>query len=86
MKKRGLCINDAQGYLSVIKLVTMRLLCIYGTSNRSTTRWRYGVQIPSRSNLLHVAHDSPPLQPWLCGPWRKAAEMGTAHSWHPKGY
>jgi len=22
----------------------------------------------------------------LCGPWRKAAEMGTAHSWHPKGY
>jgi len=22
----------------------------------------------------------PPLQPGLCGPWRKAAEMGTAHS------
>jgi len=22
----------------------------------------------------------------MCGPWRKAAEMGTAHSWHPKGY
>jgi len=22
----------------------------------------------------------------LYGPWRKAAEMGTAHSWHPKGY
>jgi len=24
------------------------------------------------------------LQPWLCGPWCKIAEMGTAHSWHPK--
>jgi len=22
----------------------------------------------------------------LCGPWRKAAELGTAHSWHSKGY
>jgi len=22
----------------------------------------------------------------MCGPWRKATEMGTAHSWHPKGY
>jgi len=21
----------------------------------------------------------------MCGPWRKAAEMGTAHSWHTKG-
>jgi len=21
-----------------------------------------------------------------CGPWCKAAEKGTAHSWHPKGY
>jgi len=26
------------------------------------------------------------LQPLLCGPWRKAAEIGNAHSWHPKGY
>jgi len=26
------------------------------------------------------------LQPWLYEPWRKAAKMGTAHSWHPKGY
>jgi len=26
------------------------------------------------------------LQPWLCGPWRKAAEMGITYSWHPKGY
>jgi len=34
----------------------------------------------------HVANDSPPLQPWLYGPWRKAAEMGTSHSWHPNGY
>jgi len=22
----------------------------------------------------------PPLQPWLCGPWRKAAKMSTTHS------
>jgi len=22
----------------------------------------------------------------ICGPWCKAAEMGTAHSWHPKEY
>jgi len=21
-----------------------------------------------------------------CGLWRKAAELGTAHSWHPKSY
>jgi len=21
----------------------------------------------------------------MCGPWCKAAKMGTAHSWHPKG-
>jgi len=21
-----------------------------------------------------------------CGPWRNASKMGTAHSWHPKGY
>jgi len=36
--------------------------------------------------VQEVWGDSPLLQPWLCGPWRKAAEMGTAHSWHPKGY
>jgi len=35
------------------------------------------------SNLLHVTNDSPV---WGCGPWRKAAAMSTAHSWHPKGY
>jgi len=23
---------------------------------------------------------------WMCGPWRKATEMGTAHSLHSKGY
>jgi len=40
---------------------------------------RYGVQISSRTNLPHIANDSPPLQPCLCGPWRKAAEMNTAH-------
>jgi len=22
----------------------------------------------------------------MCGPWRIAAELGTSHSWHPKGY
>jgi len=22
----------------------------------------------------------------MCGPWCKAAEMGTAHSLHPKGH
>jgi len=22
----------------------------------------------------------------MCEPWRKATEMGTAHSWHPIGY
>jgi len=40
----------------------------------------------SRSNIPHVANDSPPLQPLKCGPWRKAAKMVTANSWHPKGY
>jgi len=28
---------------------------------------RYGVQIPKRSNLPHVANDLPPLQPWCVG-------------------
>jgi len=25
---------------------------------------------------------------FVCGPWpwRKVAELGTTHSWHPKGY
>jgi len=22
----------------------------------------------------------------MCVPWRKAAETGTSHSWHSKGY
>jgi len=22
----------------------------------------------------------------MCGPWRKAAELNTANSWHSKGY
>jgi len=61
---------------------------VSGAGNTNTGFWcgRYGVRIPSRSNLLGVANDSPPLQPWLCRPWRNAAEMGTAHLWHPKGY
>jgi len=42
---------------------------------------RYGVQIPSRSNLPLVANDSPSLRPLLCRPWHKAAELGIAHSW-----
>jgi len=51
-------------------------------SGKASAFWcgRYEVNIPSRSNLPHVANDSPPLQPWWS--WRKAAEMGTAvHSW-----
>jgi len=44
------------------------------------------VQLPSRTNLSHVANDSPPLLPWWCRPWRKTVELGTAHSRHPKGY
>jgi len=53
---------------------------------------RYRVQIPCRSNLPHVANDSPQMQRSLlsflmCGPWRKATELDTAHPWHvPKGY
>jgi len=36
---------------------------------------RYGIRIPSRSNLTHVANDSLPLRPWCVGPWRKAAKL-----------
>jgi len=36
--------------------------------------------------IPHVANDSPPLQPWLCGLWRKVAEMSTVRSWHTKEY
>jgi len=41
--------------------------------------------LPWLSHNDHIS-DSPPLQTWLHGPWHKAVEMGTAHSWHPKGY
>jgi len=53
-------------------------------------RWcgRYGVHIPTRSNLTHVANGSPPLQPWKRDePWRKprgcwhASKSGIAYSW-----
>jgi len=56
-----------------------------GASDKRSAFWcrRNRVQIPSRSNIPDVVNDSPPLQPW-CVALRKAAEMGTDHSWHPK--
>jgi len=38
------------------------------------------IKSPTRCQRLATAAT------FMCGPWPKAAEMGTAHSRHPKGY
>jgi len=45
---------------------------------------RYKVQTPSRSNLSHVANNSPPLQPQNLGLGAKPRRWAL-YSWHPKG-
>jgi len=59
-----------------------------GTSDKTFASGAGGMGFKSRSDqICHTLPTNlPPLQPWLCGPWRKSAEMGTAHSWHQKGY
>jgi len=57
-----------------------KLILPHGTSDKTfaSDMGGKGIQISSRSNLPHVANDSPPLQTLKCGLWRKVGEMGPA--------
>jgi len=75
------------GLLSVISACSSYYNRPDGTSSKTSASGVRDIvlQIPSRSNLSHVANGSPPLQSRCVGPGAKLRSC-TAHSWHPKWY
>jgi len=60
-----------------------------GTSGKTSASGAGGMGMGFKSRSDQISHTLPTTvtaATLKCKSWRKVAEKGTAHSWHPKGY